>query len=507
LKRSQFFLTGKNQVLIPESGRLQAPQGKFVLWGRVRGGDRRRGKPKVAKEPLDSRDYQVRSAKRLIRAVRKIAYDIVRGARREEKKPEPPRERRTVKLRILIDDRNGITPHLVHEKMFEFDFDVREKVHQLRKGLIRKLRLKGVDWSLEQEVRVKDGRGVRTERCDLKFVMERMVRDEQAVFVVRAWKARSRIPNAPGTSKRVKLARANQRTGRRLGLKSYVWAPEPPRKVEISIQKKSRGDGLLGMEMSVGPGLREAVLDDEQLEEKWAHDAAERERRREASRKEAEEWMVERDARAQTRELQRDVSELKYEDRRIRDKTMELRELAKKRTVCERTIAALDEREGEVRLREEQLRIKSGVRERTAKQRAKESRKQAALDEKMAEIAATREKEEGRLAVIRAKEARRESEIEAIRKQRRLEVEPEEHEEAGEEEETEEQRARRRRNPFEAKLEEARVEKVEADRIAAMMEQEEERRREIQTASDRRHAAKGSKGKKPEKAAGRKRKL
>jgi hypothetical protein len=50
MERSKFFLTGKNQALIPETGRLETPQGRFMLWGRIRGGVRRRKKPQKQEE-------------------------------------------------------------------------------------------------------------------------------------------------------------------------------------------------------------------------------------------------------------------------------------------------------------------------------------------------------------------------------------------------------------------------------------------------------------------------
>jgi hypothetical protein len=235
MSRSQFFLTGKNQVLIPTTGRLLAPQGSFALWGRIGGGGRRREKPKATEEQPDVRDYQIRDAKRLIRALRKIAYDILKGERRDEKSQEPTRERKTVMLRVRIDNRNRVTPHLTHGKMFEFEFSAGEKVHKLRKGLIRKLRLKGVWWDLEQQVSVGDEE--KYVWCDLKNVMEKLVQDAQTVFQVRIKKTKVKTPNAPGTSKRVKMERANQRAGRKQGLKSYVWEPECQRVVDVSTQK------------------------------------------------------------------------------------------------------------------------------------------------------------------------------------------------------------------------------------------------------------------------------
>jgi hypothetical protein len=130
-------------------------------------------------------------------------------------------------------------------------------------------------------------------------------------------------------------------------------------------------------------------------------------------------------------------------------------------------------------------------------------------------MAANKAKQVQNLAAIAAKERRCEAEIEEFRNRHEPEEEAVEHEEHEEEEEelTEAQRARRRRDAFERTLDQARAEKVEADRVAAMMEREEERRREIQAASDKRHASrpggpatKGSKGQKPAVAVGRKRK-
>jgi hypothetical protein len=157
---------------------------------------------------------------RLIRAHQKRFYELKRCLfKRTKPEPKPKEDDPIHPVKVVIDDRNGVTPHLVNGRNLEIGITTKTTPHQFRKKLIRKLKLKGVVWRLE---RWNPGIG---EFQWFEIAACSSVKKGD-IFRIQIMRSRKLVPNAPGTSKRTKYERANQREKRRLGLKSYVWNPK-----------------------------------------------------------------------------------------------------------------------------------------------------------------------------------------------------------------------------------------------------------------------------------------
>jgi hypothetical protein len=101
-----------------------------------------------------SESSKERGAKRLLRALKKIAYDDLRGRRKHEKETKHDYVHRAF---ITIEDEVGIK-HLAHRVNQREEYQTTiAKPHELRKSLIRSCRLKGLRWNL-----FKVGAAVRT---------------------------------------------------------------------------------------------------------------------------------------------------------------------------------------------------------------------------------------------------------------------------------------------------------------------------------------------------------
>jgi hypothetical protein len=90
---------------------------------------------------------------RLHRAENKLYHDFKRQIGREQKSQQPEQEPDQVILRGIVDNRGGVTKHLVHGYTFEFGVDANLNPHQLRSQLVRRLRSKGNKWRLERQLR------------------------------------------------------------------------------------------------------------------------------------------------------------------------------------------------------------------------------------------------------------------------------------------------------------------------------------------------------------------
>jgi hypothetical protein len=166
------------------------------------GAQRPRKSPPVLSEP----QREERDAKRLLRALRKIAHDKLRERKegREEEKAVPSR------VFITLEDRVGIS-HLAHR------IGVKEELHtatkNLRKSLIRIFRLKNLVWELYRQEREQW----------VKLPKLVQVMQEGAVFRLIIVARKQRRPNAPGSSKRRHFERANR--GKRK-VEDFSWRPE-----------------------------------------------------------------------------------------------------------------------------------------------------------------------------------------------------------------------------------------------------------------------------------------
>jgi hypothetical protein len=145
----------------------------------------------------------------MIRATRKLAYEI-RGPRKEKaKKPE----KKVYRALITLEDQVGIH-HLQHRvgKGEEFQTTLQHP-HQFRKSLIRIFRLKNLRWELLR----KDREGKTTRMPVLMQILE-----EEAEYVLRIMERKRKRPNAPAPSKRKHFERANHK---KEGKGDFSWSP------------------------------------------------------------------------------------------------------------------------------------------------------------------------------------------------------------------------------------------------------------------------------------------
>jgi hypothetical protein len=163
-----------------------------------------------------------RDACRLIRALRKVSYEL-RGSRPEKRKPE----KRVYQGFITLEDQVGIH-HLQHRigKREELQTTLQHP-HQFRKTLVRVYRLKNLRWTL---FRVQDGNLTRMPK--LMQILE-----DQAEYVIRIEDYKRRRPNSPGSSKRHHFERANQKRGR----KDFAWSPPQKKDPGSPVKGSSQG--------------------------------------------------------------------------------------------------------------------------------------------------------------------------------------------------------------------------------------------------------------------------
>jgi hypothetical protein len=182
-------------------------------------------------EKIDEAEV-VRQINRVVRADLKRLYDWRRRTKPQTKpkKPDPD----FVNVEMKLEDGNGVAKHPNHGKIYEFGFDTTLSPHQFRKQLIRKFRLKRIFWSLERQ-----DRGWAYVCLDLARNMKVDAGDK---FRIQIERPRGRKPNAPGTSKRVKYERANQRQRKKMGLKSYEWRPGKAETSDVQVMIRSAAD-------------------------------------------------------------------------------------------------------------------------------------------------------------------------------------------------------------------------------------------------------------------------
>jgi hypothetical protein len=103
----------------------------------------------VGKDPIvamPGEDHRLRDARRLIRAVKNQAYDLIRTEKRAQritKESEP-----MIKIFVTLADQVGMK-HLAHRVGRREAYECQKGAwHKIRKKLIRKFRLKGLHWNL-----------------------------------------------------------------------------------------------------------------------------------------------------------------------------------------------------------------------------------------------------------------------------------------------------------------------------------------------------------------------
>jgi hypothetical protein len=142
-----------------------------------------------------------RDACRLIRALRKVSYEL-RGSRPEKRRPE----KRVYRTFITLEDQVGIQ-HLHHRIGQREELQTTlQHPHQFRKTLIRVYRLKNLILTL---FRVQDGNLMRMP--ELMQILE-----DHAEYVIRIEGYNRRRPNSPGSSKEtISKGQTRNEAGRR----------------------------------------------------------------------------------------------------------------------------------------------------------------------------------------------------------------------------------------------------------------------------------------------------
>jgi hypothetical protein len=177
----------------------------------------------------EARDKATKQVDRIIRVHLKKIHDLKRELKRDEK-PQQLRKAKPNQVILLgeIDNRNGATKHLVHGYTIEFGFDANLSAHQLREQLVRRVRLKWIKWLLE----LWNGGSVEHRWFDMSAVSNAKKGDRFRVAILGTKK---RTPNSPGTSKRIRLERANQRAARLRGLKTFVSYGEQVQTQDVNV--------------------------------------------------------------------------------------------------------------------------------------------------------------------------------------------------------------------------------------------------------------------------------
>jgi hypothetical protein len=160
-----------------------------------------------------------RDAKRMIRATKTIAYDLLRSTQDQPRAEKPKPEKKTIKVYVTIMDRVGL-PFLKHwdGARRELHVDIAKGAWEIRKYLIRTYKLKGLQWIL---YRRDTGEGRWAELPKLLKIAE-----EGDDFQLEITGRKKRQPNAPGSSRRRHFDRANSRKTKR----DFVWSPPDPRR-------------------------------------------------------------------------------------------------------------------------------------------------------------------------------------------------------------------------------------------------------------------------------------
>jgi hypothetical protein len=110
---------------------------------------------------LTGEDGKMAEAKCMIRAVKKVAYDILRDTPKDLKPKTKDPERRSINVCLTLEDRVGIK-HLQHRvgRREELRADVSKYPWNLGKAMIRIYRLKNLEWTLWRHDSERRGKAV-----------------------------------------------------------------------------------------------------------------------------------------------------------------------------------------------------------------------------------------------------------------------------------------------------------------------------------------------------------
>jgi hypothetical protein len=190
----------------------------------------------------ETADMAIRDARRLLRATKKICYDLLREKQRSGKSEENPDPKQRVYVTLL--DGVGIE-HLRHRigRREVYNIDPSKGWNKFRKALVRRFRLKNLQWNLW----VKDN----VAWICLPKVPHVTDGDELRLQV---YGTRNRHPNAPGSSKRRHFDRPNSKRSRR----DFIWVPSTQTQLhDMATTAKLAPPGQVGYRELPGRTLQE----------------------------------------------------------------------------------------------------------------------------------------------------------------------------------------------------------------------------------------------------------
>jgi hypothetical protein len=179
--------------------------------------------------PDEREDHRLLDARRLLRAAKKVTYDLLREQRTARQQVEEPAK--VIRVYVTLADQVGLK-HMEHRVG-------RREVHALRTGewykfrkkLIQRYRLKSLQWNLW----LRDG----IAWACLPKVPQVADGDELRLDV---WGRKKSRQNSPNSSSRRHLERANQKRSK----KSFTWSPPAPRSQDVATSVKLAPAGQIG---------------------------------------------------------------------------------------------------------------------------------------------------------------------------------------------------------------------------------------------------------------------
>jgi hypothetical protein len=131
-----------------------------------------------------------------------------------------PIQKHRIQIRVQVDNRNAVVPCIQHEKVPAVSFDWKTPPTKFRKMLVRIFRLKGLVWQLEKR---STAAGEGFEWAEISKLQKSLNQgDETRIRIIRT---NQRRRNSPGTTRRVRMDRANSRSARKRREEEVVGPP------------------------------------------------------------------------------------------------------------------------------------------------------------------------------------------------------------------------------------------------------------------------------------------
>jgi hypothetical protein len=175
-----------------------------------------------------------RDAKRMLRASKKIAHDLLRSTRDQARAERPKPEKKNMKIYVTMNDRVGL-PFLKYWNLTrrELHVGIEKGPWEIRKYLIRVYRLKGLQWVLYRKD-LREGRW-----AELPKLLK--IAEEGDEYQLEITGRKRRHLNTPGSSRKRHFDRPNSRKSKR----DFIWSAPDPRSNAVT-QVRLAGAGHIG---------------------------------------------------------------------------------------------------------------------------------------------------------------------------------------------------------------------------------------------------------------------